>query len=195
MSNSDAAVNFYLDAYGYVSDHGFFREIEWAEHLPLLEQQDAETFFEEYVWCVLNAGMKEQIARKIYERFAVARDPLTIGHLGKRAAVQQALMEYPTWFKGLLAAEDRLAYLESLPWIGPITKYHLARNIGIDCVKPDRHLVRLAARFGYSSPDAMCRAIQAEMGGRLGAIDVVLWRYCNLTGEYGGQSKLVVEKE
>jgi len=41
----------------------------------------------------------------------------------------------------------------------------------------------------------MCRAIQAEMGGRLGAIDVVLWRYCNLTGEYEGQSKLVVEEE
>jgi len=65
---------------------------------------------------------------------------------------------------------------------GPITKYHLARNLGVDCVKPDRHLARLAERFGYGTPDAMCRAIQDELGGRLGTIDAVLWRYCNLRG-------------
>ena len=51
---------------------------------------------------------------------------------------------------------------------------------------PPGHLVRLAARFGYASPDALCRAIQAEallpgLEMRLGTIDLVLWRYCNLT--------------
>ena len=52
---------------------------------------------------------------------------------------------------------------------------------------PPGHLVRLAARFGYASPDALCRAIQVEgmippgPELRLGTIDLVLWRYCNLT--------------
>jgi hypothetical protein len=40
---------------------------------------------------------------------------------------------------------ERLEYLGSLPWIGAITKYHAARNFGVDCVKPDIHLTRLAA--------------------------------------------------
>lgn len=45
----------------------------------------------------------------------------------------------------------------------------------------------LAARFGYTSPDTLCRAIQAEVGMRLGTIDFVLWRYCNLgVGAPGG---------
>ncbi len=184
-------VLFFCEAYCYLSDHGYVEEIRWAETLSPLEQQTPETFFAEYVWVVLNAGMKEQVARKIYDRFMTARDPAVIRHRGRRAAVEQALAHADEWFAALLEAEDKLAYLESLPWIGQITKYHLARNLGIDVVKPDRHLVRLAARFGYATPDALCRAIQVEMGAppgpavRLGTIDLVLWRYCNLLGGEG----------
>lgn len=171
---------FFHQAFIWLSQHGYADEICWAETRPPLEQQTPAVFLQEYIWVVLNAGMREQVARTIYDRFLAARDPATIGHLGKRAAVERALQEHETWFAALLAADEKLAYLESLPWIGPVTKYHLARNLGIDVVKPDRHLVRLAARFGYTSPDALCRAIQAEVGMRLGTIDLVLWRYCNL---------------
>lgn len=178
----DGCVSLFCDAYAYVSENGYDREVSWAETLKPLADQDAETFFCEYIWCVLNAGMREQVARGIFKRFMESRDPVTIRHLSKRAAVEQGLKNYSEWFADLLTAEDKLAYLESLPWIGPVTKYHLARNVGIDCVKPDRHLVRLAESFGYDTPDDMCRAIQSEVGGRLGVIDVVLWRYCNLRG-------------
>lgn len=182
----DDPLLFFYHAYIYLSDNGYADEICWAETLPPLEQQTPGAFLQEYVWVVLNAGMREQVARTIYGRFLAGRDPAAIGHPGKRAAVERALREHEAWFATLLAAEDKLAYLESLPWIGPATKYHLARNLGIEVVKPDRHLVRLAARFGYASPDALCRAIQAEallpgLEMRLGTIDLVLWRYCNLT--------------
>ena len=81
-----------------------------------------------------------------------------------------------------------ICYLDTLPMIGPVTRYHLARNIGIDCVKPDRHLIRLASEAGYEMKDpqkgveAMCRDIQKDIGDaeKLGTIDVVLWRACNL---------------
>ena len=184
----DDPIRFFQGAYNYLSERGYAGEIRWAENLPILEHQTPDAFFSEYVWTVLNAGMKEQVARRIYERFMVARDPGVIGHPGKRAAVEQAMKHGAEWFATLLTARDKLAYLETLPSIGPITKYHLARNIGIDCVKPDRHLVRLAEQFGYISPDAMCRAIQPETGIpglelRLGTIDIVLWRYCNLVGQ------------
>jgi AraC-like DNA-binding protein len=184
-------VLFFCEAYCYLSEHGYADEIRWAETLPPLEQQTPETFFAEYVWVVLNAGMREQVARKIYDQFMIARDPAVIHHRGRRAAVERALAHAEEWFAALLAAEDKLGSLERLPWIGPVTKYHLARNLGIDVVKPDRHLKRLAARFGYETPDALCRAIQAEAGAppgpalRLGTIDLVLWRYCNLLGSDG----------
>jgi hypothetical protein len=143
-----------------------------------------EQFFNEYVWCVLNAGMKEQVARKIYERFMSMGNLETVGHLGKRAAIKRGLEEYPQWFRLLQSVPDKIEYLETLPWIGKITKYHLARNIGIDCVKPDRHLVKLAKSFGYETPLKMCEDIQRNVPyERLGTIDIILWRYCNLQGE------------
>ncbi|MDP2797892.1 MAG: hypothetical protein Q8N94_10340 [Methanoregula sp.] len=126
--------------------------------------------------------MKEQVARKIYERFMDQKDPETVGHLGKRKAIQKASKEYVQWFGELKCAKDPIEYLQTLPYIGKITKYHLARNIGIDCVKPDRHLVRLAENFGFDTPNQMCVEIQKTFSDeRLGTIDVVLWRYSNLT--------------
>jgi hypothetical protein len=39
---------------------------------------------------------------------------------------------------------DPLGVLQSLPYIGPVTCYHLAKNIGLQVAKPDHHLTRLA---------------------------------------------------
>jgi hypothetical protein len=130
--------------------------------------------------------MKEQIARKIWERYLEKLDPRVIGHLGKRSAIETGLINFYTWFEKLKHSDNPIDYLETLPWIGPITKYHLARNIGIDCVKPDRHLVKLANMFGFSSPYEMCIEIQKySPNDRLGTIDLILWRDCNLRGSYG----------
>ena len=76
----DDPIRFFQGAYNYLSERGYAGEIRWAENLPILEHQTPDAFFSEYVWTVLNAGMKEQVARRIYERFMVARDPGVIGH-------------------------------------------------------------------------------------------------------------------
>lgn len=65
--------------------------------------------------------------------------------------------------------------IEGLPYIGPITKYHLARNLGIDAVKPDRHLTRLAAHFSFDSPLSMCSYLAGMHNERIGVIDLVLF--------------------
>ncbi len=178
-------LDFYATARQYVSTHGYQGEIEWCEKREPFEKCTSETFFFEYVYVVLNAGMKEQIARKIYDRFCEHLDFETIGHEGKRGAIKTLSRNYPGHFlslKMLPTDAARIEYLKSLPWIGDITKYHLARNIGIDTVKPDRHMVRLAAHFNYKTPLEMCEAIKAQTGEKLGVIDVILWRYCNLMG-------------
>jgi hypothetical protein len=56
--------------------------------------------------------------------------------------------------------------------------------MGIDCAKPDRHLQRLADRFGYSNVQTMCREIANESGYRIGTVDLILWRYCNEHSDY-----------
>lgn len=173
----------FITAYNTVCENGYSWEIDRVRHIKPLSEQEPIIFFIEYVWVVLNAGMKEQVARKIFNLFLEDLNLNKIGHLSKRSAIQTALTSYEKWFSELQKAENKLSYLESLPWIGPITKYHLGRNIGIDTVKPDRHLVRLAEKYGYASPLELCQDIKKEFSEPLGVIDVILWRYCNLGGE------------
>jgi hypothetical protein len=177
-------LDFYYMAYDAVICSGYANEIDYIDSLKPIEEQDTHTFFLEYVWVVLNAGMKEQVARNIYNRYCENFDIIFIRHPTKKKAIKHMFDNYIPTFEGLLNADDKINHLETLPWIGPITKYHLARNIGIDTVKPDRHLVRLAKMFGFDTPMKMCEHIQKDNGTKLGTIDVVLWRYCNLYPDY-----------
>ena len=175
-------IEYFTTAYNYIEHSEFINELEWCRNIKPFNEIDAETFFLEYTWVVLNAGMREQVARKIYERFIANFDTSTIGHNGKRAAIEYALSNYKHMFRGLQDSTDKIKYMETLQWIGPITKYHLARNIGIDTVKPDRHLMRLADRFGYKSPHDMCSELSGIVDEKIGIIDIILWRYCNMHG-------------
>jgi hypothetical protein len=72
---------------------------------------------------------------------------------------------------------DRISELEKLPYIGTVTKFHLAKNLGMDVAKPDRHLVRVANRFGYGDVQRMCCDISEFCGDNIAIADLVLWRF------------------
>jgi hypothetical protein len=65
--------------------------------------------------------------------------------------------------------------LQSLRMVGPAIAQHLARNIGVDAVKEDVHLVRAANHWGFPNALELCKAIQSKYDIRLGLIDLVLW--------------------
>jgi len=174
-------IEFWGQAEKYCLDN-FGKEVDTVEK-RFFVASNAPSFFFEYVFVVLNSGMKNQIAEKIYHHFLEEYNPNVIGHPMKRDAVRLALTQYPKWFEALREAKDKVAYLDTLPMIGPITKYHLARNLGIDCAKPDRHLVRLAEKFGFKDVQVMCEALANHSGWRVGTVDVILWRYCNMQGQ------------
>jgi hypothetical protein len=191
------ATEFYLKAFeGIKAEYGW--EIDYVTDTLMrpISDLDVDTFFRQYVFVVLCSYWKEQYAQKEHEKFFRTGDLGAISNARKRAAAAAGAQHAREWLIDLKEADDKIAFLDTLPMIGPITRYHLARNLGIDCVKPDRHLVRLAAAFGYGSSDRvndqidivnrMCRDIQADLGGAtgefLGVIDVVLWRYCNIHG-------------
>jgi hypothetical protein len=74
--------------------------------------------------------------------------------------------------------------LRDFPYMGPATSYHLAKNVGMDVAKPDRHLVRIARASGYVCPESLCRDISRAVGDRVSVIDLVLWRFATLVPHY-----------
>jgi hypothetical protein len=79
-------------------------------------------------------------------------------------------------FKACVLREP-ISALQVLPFIGPITSWHLAKNLGMDVVKPDRHLVRVPSALGFSSAQEVCVAISNLVREPLKVVDLVLWRY------------------
>lgn len=77
--------------------------------------------------------------------------------------------------------------LESLmdfPFIGPITAFHLAKNIGVRVAKPDRHLTRLALASGFTDVQTFCGRISAFLGEDIRKVDSVLWRFATMHPDY-----------
>lgn len=157
---------------------GFAHEVDWAEEVS--HPVSSWGFWCEYGFVVVNSGMKNTIARVIWERiYKAVLDghpvPSAFGHPGKAAAIQKIHDEREVWFQCYRDASDKLAFLELMPWIGPITKYHLAKNYGLDFCKPDRHLVRIAEGYNLT-PVEMCQALANVTGDRIGTVDLVIWR-------------------
>lgn len=77
--------------------------------------------------------------------------------------------------------EDRgVDLLEELPGVGPVTKHHLAKNIGLrDTAKPDVWLVRCAEACGTTSVDEFVSFLHSAYPSfKTHQIDTILWDYC-----------------
>lgn len=161
---------------------GYGDEIEWQRELKPCS--DSHTFLMETCWVILNSGMKEQIARKIWNRIQDAWEnnvdiSEVFRHKGKVAAIKQVKERHDQIFNAYTLADDKITFLQTIPFIGNITKYHLAKNLGLDCVKPDRHLVRVADQYGMT-PDSICQYLSKMTGEKVSVIDIIIWRACNL---------------
>ncbi|MDR8877284.1 hypothetical protein [Burkholderia multivorans] len=165
-----------------VCSSGFAHDIEWSEGVS--PPQTADAFAQEYVFVVCNSGMRAQVAQGIYRKVMTAliagSHPRSVfGHKGKCDGIWAVWSAREVWFINFLAATDPVQFLGEMPWIGTITKWHLAKNFGVDVAKPDRHLVRVAQRYG-TTPQALCEALALASGDRIGTVDTVIWRACNL---------------
>ena len=159
---------------------GYSHEIEWAQSVQPVS--NALTFWREFAWVVLNSGMKNQVAQGIWNRVkptVEAGDSASnvFGHKGKAAAIDYVWSNKHRLLAEYQEADDKLLWIEALPWIGKITKFHLAKNYGHDCAKPDRHLVRIA---GAEGTHELCARLSLESGDRIATVDLVIWRCANL---------------
>jgi hypothetical protein len=162
---------------------GYADEIEWAQNVQ--PPATAEDFIGEAIWVILCSGMKAQVARIIQTRVWAALDaglPVkgnVLGKSGKAHAIDTIWRDRARLFRDYREAANKVEFCRSLPWIGDITKWHLAKNLGVDCAKPDVHLVRVAEHYG-TTPAALCASLSETTGDRIATVDVVIWRACNL---------------
>ena len=173
----------YFDLKNKLIESGYAEEIDWQTNLQPVT--DPVIFRNEAIWVILNSGMKAQVARLIHTRIWRAKNDgrdisEAFNHNGKVSAIKRIMAEYAEMFDQYIDCLDKLEFLESLPFIGKITKYHLAKNLGHDVVKPDRHLVRIAAANGFDDCNILCRKLSEETGDKVSVIDIVLWRSANL---------------
>lgn len=153
------------------------------------ECKNADNFFSIYSFVVCNSGMKAQIAKGIYLRIMQCLkndgDISTVfGHKNKVKAIKEVFENRHNLFEQLCriqleSTDEILNFCEGLPHIGSITKYHLAKDLGCDVAKPDRHLVRIATKYKMTVEE-LCKKLSSETGDRVSAVDFILWRAANL---------------
>jgi hypothetical protein len=201
----EALIDFYLLAKGVVVGEGFGDEITWQGQIQF-SRVDESIFLREAAWVVLSCGMRETVVRRKFQAISLAfynwlsarhirtnarqcrRGAFRVfGHLGKINSIIEIARSIDKagfdTFKRKVQT-DGILFLQSLPYVGPATSYHLAKNVGLDVVKPDRHLVRISALMGYADPAELCRAISTAVGDRVSVVDVVVWRYATLNPGY-----------
>lgn len=156
-------------------------DLDWAEAIQ--PPGDADEFARNVLFVIANSGMKAAVAARIFARCMEALHRgldagAVFGHAGKAAAMSKVWAQRQVLFEGYQAAVDKMQFLRALPFIGPITVLHLAKNFGVSVAKPDLHLVRLAQRDG-STVQQLCERLALETGYKVATIDTILWRACS----------------
>jgi hypothetical protein len=163
------------------------------------ESVNPEHFFCEYVWVVHATGFSAKAVGKFMPRLMEAYGPYQ--ELANRAIDRaidrvKVVCNNPQKIKAVHTTSQLLdkniklhgwdefrntklatpEQLQKLSYIGPVTCYHLARNIGLlNCVKPDLHLIRLADHWGFPDCTSMCKEMGKDSGLPLGIVDLVVW--------------------
>lgn len=155
-------------------------DISWANGCA--PPTDADEFALEIIFVICNSGMRHAVAAQIYrkvrgELLEGGSAAAVFGHKGKAAAIDTVWRERRRLLNCYLAADDKVMWAETLPWIGKITAYHVAKNFGAQVAKPDVHLRRLAD-IEKTTPQMLCERLARETGHKVVVIDTVLWRAC-----------------
>jgi hypothetical protein len=202
---TEALTSAYIKAKRSVLACGFGHEIVWQRRVRPDELTES-TLLRECAWVILSCGMRESVIRRKFadvtrafldwtsaglinsNRDECIRSALQHFRNGSkiRAIAETADIVHAKGFKAIRdeIALDPIGALKQFPFIGPRTSYHVAKNIGLSVVKPDRHLCRLAALTGHQNPLDLCQEIAQYIGEPVSVVDIVLWRFAASNPDY-----------
>ena len=136
-------------------DDGIATRIANLSQPKNLRPKNAESLALKAAYVILNSGMKNAIAKCHWsdiEQGLLTGKRISYGHKEKVKAMKWIWKNRNSLFQEYRRHReddrDLVEWYQTLPWIGPRTKYHLAMNCGADVCKPDVHLSRLAKHQG-----------------------------------------------
>lgn len=193
-----AASHFFSKACNYIQHAGLSAEVIWQREMDFAGFTEYE-LLREHAWVTLCSGFRESTVRRAFDHVSLcfcdwesAEAIVSAGDICCVTATSSFANRLK--LKGILstakyisevgfdvfkqsALADPISQLQKLPFIGPITSWHLAKNLGLDVAKPDRHLIRLSERLGFRSADHLCRELAATTGEPTKVVDLIIWRY------------------
>jgi hypothetical protein len=200
------ALALYRQAYDSVRAAGFAWEAEWQRQ-RVFETFTERDFLRESAWVVLCSGFREASVRRVFDYISLCFcdwESATEITRNQRACIETAASAFANQRKlgaiasiasvvdehgfGLVKAElfkDPINKLQVFPFIGPITSWHLAKNLGFNVAKNDRHLARLATAHGFADAHDLCELISNATCEPQKVVDIVLWRFATLSGYQG----------
>ncbi len=195
----------YLTVKQKLVELGYSYEIDWQDSLNFRQLAESD-FIRESAWVILSSGMREVVVKKKFpdisraffqwesaRKIAVHRNEclnkaLRVFNNRRKmdAIICIALHVSEKGFRVVKKSiqDEGSSYVMHFPYMGPVTSYHLLKNIGVQVAKPDRHLTRIANLLGYRSPHRMCLEIAETIGEKITVVDLVLWRYATLHADY-----------
>ncbi|WP_193181619.1 hypothetical protein [Nisaea sediminum] len=192
------AISMFTAATDYAFGAGFEDEIEWQKNIEFHNFSESD-LLRESAWVILCSGFKEQIVRSVFDYISlcfcdwesaeeiVKADPFcrisalsAFRNSAKLEAISRCAEKI--YFEGFESVKRQiflspLSYLQEFDFIGPVTAKHLAKNLGMNIAKPDRHLFRLSECFGFRDADHLCSELARVTGEKKNVIDLIIWRY------------------
>ena len=196
--NLTGALDIFTEASSYSKKENWTGEVQWHRESLFSTFTECD-LLRETAWVVLCSGFSERIIRNSFDYLslcfcdwesaeAITRaDPIC--HISARSVFNNerklfairdfAWLVFNEGFDEIRTAIERdpIAKFNEFPLIGPITAWHLAKNLGLDVAKPDRHLTRVANALGFGDAFELCEAVAMVTGEPKRVVDIVIWRY------------------
>jgi hypothetical protein len=198
MSGKSRARELYKTAKQHVIDEGYLSELAWQDSLTFSSFTESD-LLREAAWVILCSGFRESVVRRHFDFISLcfcdweSADVICryAGHCRATALTRfaserkiQAILTTAKHIREVGFEEFKACILQApiealqkLPFIGEITSFHLAKNLGFSTAKPDRHLRRLASSLGYRDTASLCQELSEYTGDSVQLVDLVLWRF------------------
>jgi hypothetical protein len=196
-------IEVYQAAKQYVLTHGYADEFAWQGSLDFASFTESD-LLREASWVILCSGFREAVVRQSFDfislcfcdwesaaaicKYAEHCEATALTRFSNRrkirAIIKSAEHVQQTGFDEFKTQvlADPIETLKALPFIGDITAFHLAKNLGLATAKPDRHLQRLAMLLGYGGAASLCLDLSLISGDSVQVVDLVLWRFAERNG-------------
>ena len=194
----EGAFRIYREASEYVARAGLSAEVAWQREAVFDEFTESD-LLRESAWVILCSGFREATVRQMFGNLSLCfcdwESAEAIGN--KREACKNSalrIFRHTSKLDSIVAVADRinatgfaswkkmiildpLSELQTLPYIGAITVLHLAKNLGLNVAKPDRHLARVSRYLGFANASDLCAVVGERFDQETKVVDLVLWRF------------------